>query len=582
MVFNETSGEVVTLSPPIEDGNKVEPRETVPRSFLVDGSASYLEVDNGSPDSSDLLAIIQHLATLSPFDYDLVREIEADRLGVRISYLDEEVERIRQGQSTNSLLPPEPEPWPDPVNGAEILSEISTILHRYLVLTDAQATAIAIWIAHAHAHDAATISPRLSIASPVKRCGKTTLLSVVQTLVPRALSTSNITPAAVFRVIEAIKPTLLIDEADTFLRGSDDLRGILNGGHNRALARVIRIAGENLEPMVFNIWAPVAIAMIGRLPSTLADRSIEIELRRKRKEEVCERFRSDRIDHFVILRRKMARWAADHIDNLRNADPEVPEELHDRAADNWRPLLAIADEAGDPWPQLARTAAIALTRTDTDDAPGIRLLEDIRALSITAPNRTSGIFTKDLLQALHANEQRPWATWTRGRPITPHQLSRLLGPFGIPSPRTIRIGHKTGKGYRFDDFADAFSRYLPTLTVTSTQAANSLDFDRHSTLREINGGIGSGGTDLLDCHGVTDLDADDGRGARPAPDASRSQARTVSRTTSSRQVGIDRSSNATQTRGQPSQASMIANVPIEPAPAKFKFGWVRRLFADGA
>jgi putative DNA primase/helicase len=572
MIFNEMSGEVVTLSPLIEDGNKVEPRETEPRSLLVDGSASYLEVDNQSPDSPDLLAIIQHLATLSPLDYDLVREIEANRLGVRISCLDEEVERIRQGQSTNSLLPPEPEPWPDPVNGAEILSETSATLRRYVVLTDAQATAIALWIAHAHTHDAAMISPRLSIASPTKRCGKTTLLSVVQTLVPRALSTSNISSAAVFRVIEAAKPTLLIDEADTFLRGNDDLRGILNGGHNRALARVIRIAGENLEPMVFNIWAPVAIAMIGRLPSTLADRSIEVELRRKRKDEVCERFRSDRIDHFVILRRKIARWTADHIDPLRNADPEVPEELHDRAADNWRPLLAIADEAGDPWPHLARTAAIALTRTDTDDAPGIRLLEDIRAFSITAPNRTSSIFTKDLLQALHANEQRPWATWTRGRPITPHQLSRLLGPFGIPSPRTIRIGQKTGKGYRFEDFGDAFFRYLPPLTVTSTQAANSLDFDRHSTLHEINGGIGSGGTDFLDCHGVTDLDADDGREAKPAPHASPSQARTVSlSTTSSRQVGIDRPAPPPN---RPNRASTIASAP---ASAKFKFGWVRRL-----
>ena len=128
MVFNETPDEVVTTSLRTENGSQVEPREIEPRSFLVDGSASYLEVDNGSLDSPDPLTIIQHLATLSPLDYDLVREVEADRLGIRISCLDEEVERIRQGQSTNSLLPPEPEPWPDPVNGAEILREISAAL----------------------------------------------------------------------------------------------------------------------------------------------------------------------------------------------------------------------------------------------------------------------------------------------------------------------------------------------------------------------------------------------------------------------------------------------------------------------
>jgi hypothetical protein len=206
------------------------------------------------------------------------------------------------------------------------------------------------------------------------------------------------------------------------------------------------------------------------------------------------------------------------------------------------------------------------------------MTRSLRALSITAPDRTSGA----LLQTLHANEQRPWATWTRGRPITPHQLSRLLGPFGIPSPRTIRIGHKTGKGYRFDDFGDAFSRYLPTLTVTPTQAANSLDFDPRPTLREINGGAGSGGTDFLDCHGVTDRtpipDGDDGRGAKPVPDATRSQARTVS---GSRKVGIDRSLRPVQTTSQLSEVNTIS-APTEPAPTKFKFGWVRRLFADGA
>ena len=207
------------------------------------------------------------------------------------------------------------------------------------------------------------------------------------------------------------------------------------------------------------------------------------------------------------------------------------------------------------------------------------MTRSLRALSITAPDRTSGA----LLQTLHANEQRPWATWTRGRPITPHQLSRLLGPFGIPSPRTIRIGPKTGKGYRFDDFADAFSRYLPPLTVTPTQAANSLDFDPRPTLREINGGAGSGGTDFLDCHGVTDrtplLDAHDGRGAKPAPDAARSQERTR---TMARKAGSDRSLRPVQTISQSSEVNTIGSAPTKSAPSKFNFGWVRRLFADGA
>jgi putative DNA primase/helicase len=49
---------------------------------------------------------------------------------------------------------------------------------------------------------------------------------------------------------------VLIDEADTFLGDNDELRGILNGGHNRISAYVWRSVGEDHEPRKFNVWAP--------------------------------------------------------------------------------------------------------------------------------------------------------------------------------------------------------------------------------------------------------------------------------------------------------------------------------------
>jgi putative DNA primase/helicase len=161
--------------------------------------------------------VIERLATLSPFDYDRCRQGEAKRLGIRVTSLDAEVAKLRHDESSNDLLQPEPEPFEDPVDGIQTLVAVVAMIRRYVILSNAQYVAIALWIFHAHGHDAAVISPRLAIGSPTKRCGKTTLLSVVQGLVPRALSTSNITTAAVFRMIEIAKPTLLIDEADTFL-----------------------------------------------------------------------------------------------------------------------------------------------------------------------------------------------------------------------------------------------------------------------------------------------------------------------------------------------------------------------------
>jgi len=44
---------------------------------------------------------------------------------------------------------------------------------------------------------------------------------------------SNVSSSALFRVIEEMRPTLFIDEADTFLGGNEELRGILNSGYNK-------------------------------------------------------------------------------------------------------------------------------------------------------------------------------------------------------------------------------------------------------------------------------------------------------------------------------------------------------------
>jgi hypothetical protein len=134
---------------------------------------------------------------------------------------------------------------------------------------------------------------------------------IVERLVARPLPTANATVAAIFRIIELARPTLLIDEADTFLKENDELRGILNTGHRRG-GQVLRTVGEDHEPRQFSTWAPAAIAMIGRLPDTLNDRSVVINLRRRKPTEKVKSFRRDRAGDLDVLARKMARWAHDH------------------------------------------------------------------------------------------------------------------------------------------------------------------------------------------------------------------------------------------------------------------------------
>jgi putative DNA primase/helicase len=308
---------------------------------------------------------------------------------------------------------------------------------------------------HAHLHDTAEISPILALTSPTPECGKTTALNLIGALVPKALASSNITAAAVFRGIEKWRPTLLVDEADTFLKNNDDLRGVINSGHYRRAAFVIRVTGENLEPTRFTTWAPKVIALIGKLPPTLASRSIHIEMRRMAPGETAEPVRLERLD-FTTVVASVARWAQDHDLSLRDAEPDMPGSLLGRRADNWRHLFAIADLAGGIWPARARAAAETLTAKGSEQTTGILLLEDINL--IFAAEGKDRISSAALVEKLVDIETRPWGEWSRGKPITVRQLARLLAPFGV-GPAKIRTGTTTLQGYRLESFDDAFARY---------------------------------------------------------------------------------------------------------------------------
>ena len=329
---------------------------------------------------------------------------------------------------------------------------------RHVVLPPAAADAIALWVLHAHAIDAARFAPRLLLHSPERRCGKTTMLAALTELCPRALPASNISPAALFRVIEAAQPTLLLDEADTFMRDSEEMRGVVNSGHSRAASFVVRLVetGGDFVPRQFSTWGAMAIAGIGRQAATIEDRSLAIDLRRKLPGEAVVPLDDAARHALAILARKAARWASDHLDALAGARPARPAGLNsDRAADNWSPLLAIADAAGGGWPARAREAAVALIQAD-DDGDGLRtrLLADCRDI-FAARGNPERLASAELLAALVAMETSPWGEASRGKALSPHRLARLLKPYGI-APAHGRAGNS----YSREAFADAWARYL--------------------------------------------------------------------------------------------------------------------------
>ena len=369
------------------------------------------------------------------------------------------------------------EPWPESVGLAEVLDELVGAARRFVILPDHAAEALALWATHTYAFDRFGVSPKLALLSPTPRCGKTRLLEFLAAVVSRPLVTSGISAAALFRVIDRDRPTLLIDECDTFVNGDEDLRGVLNSGHSRT-GTVARCDGDKNEVKVFSTFAPVALAGIGRLPATVLDRSVIIEMRRRAPGESIESARGGRMNRALDpIRRKLARWSADEAEELGHDEPEFPTALDDRAADNWESLLAIADAARGIWPETARRVAVALSAGRDDDESNARILilRDMRSLFAELGDR---IRTDTALERLNSMDDRPWPEWRRGKPLTSRALAKLLVDYGI-RPRVLRIEGGTSRGYRRGDFRDAFSRYVteeggPTRNSVTSVASQGL------------------------------------------------------------------------------------------------------------
>jgi hypothetical protein len=269
------------------------------------------------------------------------------------------------------------------------------------------------------------------------------------------------TTAVLFRLVEARKPTVLADEYDTWLRNNQELCGMLNAGHRRG-GQALRCEGDNHEVRAFHVFGPAVLCGIGPLPGPLHDRSIVIRLERAKPGEVRERFDSRHIEREIELCRKLARVAADNKEQLEKCDPKMPDGAFNRIADNWRPLLAIAEIAGGDWPQRAAAAFAKLTNRDDSDAQGIGAAVLADVATIFAGAGMDKLPSAEIVKALAEMEGREWAEWGKSRkPISANQLAKLLRRFDI-SPRTIKLPDgSTAKGYHREMFDEAFERYLP-------------------------------------------------------------------------------------------------------------------------
>lgn len=441
---------------------------------LIADALAKINDDPGALFEPYILDLLRQVRATDPARWARIRHAAKETKKVSLPELDKQTAGTTDTASTTNELFPEVVPWPDPVDGADLLQEVTDLIRRHVIADPVTINAAALWATFTWFIDVVDVAPIANVTAPEKRCGKTVMLGVLTRLSCRPLAISNIAPAALFRALELWTPTLLIDEVDAFLSEHEEARGILNAGFTRDNAFVIRCVGDEHTPTPFNVWGAKALCGIGRIADTLADRSIPLRMRRKLPGERTEKIRHADMNGFAVLGAKLARFAIDNREAIRNARPAEVDGLNDRANDCWEPLLAVAEVAGGDWPKLARRAAASLHGLE-EDAPsiGAELLASIR--DAFDSRRAERLTTADLLEALAEDEEAPWAAWNRGKPMTAHQLAKRLSEFGI-KPTTQRIGSKTAKGYKREQFTEAFNRYLPTDTpktsVTPSQPSN--------------------------------------------------------------------------------------------------------------
>jgi putative DNA primase/helicase len=448
------------------------------------------EIQTLTPESTTLKDLRMHLEAgtiktalslvpqLDGIEYEQNRQKIAEAAGVRTVALDKLRRQAEKGKNSEkiqgrALTLPDITPANEPQDGATLLDDITRQVRRFVVIDETGSTAITLWAVFAHLAHEAPCCPNLVFSSAVKACGKSTALDVISRFVPKPLATSNVSPAALFRTVEMLSPTLLIDEADSMFRNNDDLRTLVNAGFTRTAATVVRIVGDDLEPRLFSVYCPKAIALIGQLPDTIESRSIIVRMRRRLPDESIERLRADKDQGFAPLARRIARWVSDNKHLILAEEPELPESLSDRQADAWRELLRIADIAGGEWPTRARSAALELcSKLDEDADIATRLLSDIEKIFNDDRERTKWP-SQTLVDTLNAMEEAPWADFARGKGLTTNRLAKMLTRFDIHT-RTLRAGTGTPKGYTIESFAEVFSRYLPQNRNTATFNNNTI------------------------------------------------------------------------------------------------------------
>lgn len=359
------------------------------------------------------------------------------------------------------------EPWPDPVDGNELVEEIFAAIEKCVYLTYEQILAITYWVIHTYfirkkgEQQALRYSPILILTSWLFGCGKTVLQDLLAEISNKSQKAANISISSLFRLLQSKQPALFLDEIDTYFPNRDELIGILNAGYDERVGAVLRQSSKGNDwskTEEFAVWGAKCLAGIGSQVATLESRSIKIQLVRKPTQHKLARLHDviaqDR-ELFLNIRRKCVRFAIDNEEALIRQPPAYSDKLSDRANDCWSGLFKLAALIGGDIQKLQDAAIKLSSSSGPEKSEFEEFLLDLKPFVESFPH--SRIPSNALVEYLRSLEDRPY----RYKGFSAYDLASKLRPHGIgPVQMRAEGSNRNVKGYEKAELLQLISKYL--------------------------------------------------------------------------------------------------------------------------
>ena len=165
---------------------------------------------------------------------------------------------------------------------ATLLSNLEKFFEERAYLPANAALVLAFFALNTWVFDVFDTTPYVLLDSATPRCGKNTVMSVLEAVCACPQMLTSASEAALFRSIDYCHPTVLLDEAE-LLAGHGEraeyLRSIVHAGYKKG-GKVPRVIGQEHELQYFDVFCPKIFAAIGGFTGALLDRTIILHMER--------------------------------------------------------------------------------------------------------------------------------------------------------------------------------------------------------------------------------------------------------------------------------------------------------------